>query len=219
MTSRKIAILLVDDHKVLRDGLRSLLESEADMEVVGEAGTGEQAIQLTASLCPDVIVMDLGLPDMSGLEAIRAIRKDNSTSRIVVLSMHSRREFVVPAIEAGSDGYVPKSSTHTSLLQAIRVVLKGERYLHPIAATAVVESLTGQQSEAQKFELLSDREQEVLRLTAMGYSSREVGDQLMISPKTVETYRQRAMEKLGLAHRSDLIKFALRAGILYDPED
>jgi len=216
---KKIKILLVDDHKVLRDGLRALLESEEDMVVVAEADTGQQAVKSSAALIPDIIVMDLGLPDISGLDAIRLIRKENKTSRIVVLSMYTRREFVVPALEAGCDGYVPKSSTHTSLLQAIRVVLKGDRFLHPAAATALVESLTGEQSEAEKFLLLSDREQEVLRLSAMGFSSREIGDKLLISPKTVETYRQRAMEKLNLEHRPALIQFALKAGILYTADD
>jgi len=219
MLRDQIEILLVDDHKVLRDGLRALLESEEDMVVVAEADTGEQAVQLSVTLKPDIIVMDLGLPDISGLDAIRLIRKENKTSRIVVLSMYTRREFVVPALEAGCDGYVPKSSTHTSLLQAIRVVLKGDRFLHPAAATALVESLTGEQSEAEKFLLLSDREQEVLRLSAMGFSSREIGDKLLISPKTVETYRQRAMEKLNLEHRPALIQFALKAGILYTADD
>jgi len=216
MSDKKINILLVDDHKVLRDGLRALLESEDDMVVVAEAGSGQGAIKLADTFKPDIIVMDLGLPDMSGLDAIRAIRRDNKASRIVVLSMYTQREFVMPAIEAGCDGYVPKSSTHTSLLQAIRVVLKGERYLHPTAATAVVESLTGDQTEAEQFGLLSEREQEVLRLIAMGFTSREIGGQLHLSPKTIDTYRQRAMEKLGLEHRSDLIRFALRAGMLDD---
>lgn len=212
--TKSVTILLVDDHKVLRDGLRALLESEADLSVIGEAGAGAEAIQLARAHRPDVIVMDLGLPDMSGLDAIRAIRQENDFSRIVVLSMHSRREFVLPAIEAGCDGYVPKSSTHTSLLRAIRVVLSGERFLHPKAATALMESITDKQSELEQFESLSEREQEVLRLSAMGFSSREIGDKLIISPKTADTYRQRAMEKLNLTHRSDLIKFAVRAGIL-----
>jgi two-component system response regulator NreC len=214
MNPTPINILLVDDHKVLRDGLRALLESEPDLKVVADVGSGGDGIQAARSWQPDVIVMDLGLPDMSGLEAIRAIRQENSFSRIIVLSMHSRREFVLPAIEAGCDGYIPKSSTHTSLLQAIRVVLTGERYLHPKAATALMESFTHKQTELEQFEALSDREQDVLRLSAMGYSSREIGDQLIISPKTADTYRQRAMEKLNLIHRSDLIKFAVRAGIL-----
>jgi two-component system, NarL family, response regulator NreC len=211
------SILLVDDHKVLRDGLRALLESENGMTVVAEADTGAQAITLAQSHQPDVIVMDLGLPDMSGLDVIRAIRQENQRSRIVVLSMYSRREFVIPAIEAGCDGYVPKSSTHTSLLEAIRVVLRGERFLHPTAATALVESFTEiKSSETELFNALSEREQEVLRLAAIGFTSREIGDKLIISPRTVDTYRHRAMEKLGLDQRSDLVKFALRAGILDD---
>ncbi len=214
MNEGKISILLVDDHKVLRDGLRALLESEDNLAVIAEAGTAEQAIQLSCSLNPDIIVMDLGLPDMSGLEAIRAIRGRNQTSRIIVLSMFSGREFVVPAIEAGCDGYVPKSSAHTSLLEAIRTVMRGERDLHPKAATALMESFRARKSEIQLFTELSEREQEVLRLTALGFSGREIGEQLIISPKTAETYRQRAMEKLNLEHRADLVKFALRAGLL-----
>jgi two-component system, NarL family, response regulator NreC len=214
---RKITILLVDDHKMLRDGLRALLESEADISVIAEADTGGQAITLAHAHQPDVIVMDLGLPDMSGLDAIRAIRQENTTSRIIVLSMYGRREFVIPAIEAGCDGYVPKSATHTSLLQAIRVVLRGERFLHPTAATALVERFTQQEaSETEQFNELSEREREVLQLAAAGYTSREIGDRLIISPRTVDTYRHRAMEKLGLDQRSDLVKFALRAGILDD---
>lgn len=214
-----ITILLVDDHKVLRDGLRALLESEPDLTVVAEAGDAEDALRLAQEFQPDIIVMDLGLPGVSGLEAIRAIRAAGVKSRIVVLSMYIRREFVLPAIEAGCDAYVPKSSTHTSLLEAIRVVLTGERYLHPKAATALVESVTVKETEADLFQHLSEREQDVLRLTALGFTSREIGDKLIISPKTAETYRQRAMEKLNLAHRSDLVKFALRAGILADLAD
>jgi len=214
MTDSLITVLLVDDHKVLRDGLRALLEGEPDIKVIADEGSGAAGIAAARQWRPDVIIMDLGLPDMSGLEAIRAIRQENNTSRIIVLSMYSRREFVLPAIEAGCDGYIPKSSTHTSLLQAIRVVLTGERYLHPKAATALMKTITNKQTEQTQFEALSEREQEVLQLAAMGYSSREIGDKLIISPKTADTYRQRAMEKLQLERRADLVKFAVRAGIL-----
>lgn len=208
------SILLVDDHKVLRDGLRALLESEPDLRVVSDVGTGADAIAQAQTLAPDVIVMDLGLPDMSGLEAIRTIRRTNQRSKIIVLSMYSSGDFVRPAIEAGCDGYIPKSSTHTSLLQAIQIVLTGERFLHPKAATALMETFTDKPSEPARFESLSEREQTVLRMAAMGYTSREIGEKLFISPKTADTYRQRAMDKLGLEHRSELVKFALRAGIL-----
>lgn len=215
--TQPIRILLVDDHVVLRDGLQVLLEGEPGLTVVGGTATGAEAIELARTLRPDVIVMDLGLPDMSGLEAIRTIREADEKVRIIVLSMYTRREFVVPAVEAGCDGYIPKSSTHNSLLEAIPIVLRGERYLHPKAATALMRSISEEEpSEAEAFAQLSEREQEVLQLTAMGYTGREIGEKLVISPKTVDTYRQRAMEKLGIDHRADLIKFALRAGILDD---
>ena len=219
MSEPFVRLLIVDDHKILRDGLRALLESEENLSVVGEADTGEQAIVLAGTLRPDVIIMDISLPDMSGLDAIRAIRQSDSTSRIVVLSMFSRREFVVQSLEAGCDGYVPKSAAHTSLVQAISVVMTGERYLHPTATTALVGSRGAAHTEAEKFSQLSEREQEVLRLTALGFNSREVGERLILSPKTVETYRVRAMEKLGIEHRSDLIQFALRSGILQGFEE
>lgn len=213
-----ISILLVDDHKMLRDGLRSLLESEDGMTVVGEADTGEQAIRLAINLEPAIIVMDLGLPDMNGLDAIRAIRGKNKKSRIIVLSMYSDRKVVVQAIEAGCAGYVPKSAAHTSLIQAIHTVLAGERFLHSTAATALFESITTEQPMMQKYKVLSKREQEVLRLTAMGFTSHEIGEKLKVSPKTIDTYRQRVMEKLEFQHRSELVQFALQAGLLDDPE-
>ncbi len=215
MQGDRIRVLLVDDHQVLRDGLRVLLEAEKDIVVVGEAANGQQAIALTKSLKPDVIVLDLGLPDISGFEAIATIRRREEEARIVVLSMHARKEFVVKAIEAGADGYVPKSSTHVSLLDAIRVVHAGERYLHPVAASALVDTLIDREHEEEtRYQALTNREQEVLRLAAMGYTSRQIGEKLIISPKTVDTYRQRAFDKLGIENRVDLVRFAMKIGIL-----
>lgn len=207
-------ILLVDDHQILREGLRALLETEGDLAVVAEAGTGQAAIDLAAEHKPEIVVIDLGLPDMSGFEAIRRIRLAHDAVRIVILSMHTEREFVLQAVALGCEAYVPKSTAHLSLLQAIRAVQGGERFLHPQLASTLMESLTHARTEAEQFQALSEREQAVLRLTAQGYIGREIGEQLMLSPKTVETYRQRAFDKLGLEHRSDLIRFALRAGIL-----
>jgi two-component system response regulator NreC len=210
----KIRILLADDHKVLRDGLRALLESEGDMAVVAEAGDVDETVQLTIKFLPDVVVMDLGMPGGSGLDAIRQIRQMALPVRIVVLSMHSGREMVMQVLKAGSDGYVPKSSAHTDLIQAIRTVHKGQRFLHPEATTALVDELLDKQEESKLVSILSDRERDVLKLTAMGFTSREIGDQLALSPKTVDTYRERAMMKLNIEHRSDIIRFALRAGLL-----
>jgi len=214
MTEPKIRVLLVDDHQVLRDGLRALLEGEEDMLVIAEAGTGQDAIRLASELHPDVIVMDLGLPDGNGINAIREIREQEIPVHIVVLTMYSDRELVMKALEAGSDGYVPKSSAHSDLLQAIRTVYAGQRYLHPIAATAVVDGMLNKQEGSQLLEKLSDREAEVLRYTAMGFTSRDIGDRLALSPKTVDTYLQRAMNKLELENRADVIRFALRAGLM-----
>ena len=216
MTETVIRVLLADDHQVLRDGLRALLESQPDMQVVAEAGTGDDAFRLAATARPDVIVMDLGMPGLSGLDAIRQIRQQQLPVHIVVLSMHGGKEIVMQALEAGSDGYVPKSSAHTSLLQAIRVVHAGQRFLHPTAATAVVDEMLDERREMKLLESLSERETEVLRWTAMGFTSREVGERLALSPKTVDTYRERAMEKLALKNRSDIVRFALRAGLLAD---
>lgn len=214
MNSEKIRILLVDDHQMLRDGLRALLEGEDDLVVIGEAGTGAEGLALLRERLPDLVVVDLGLPDMSGLEVLREARALRADVKLVVLSMHTNRDYVAGAVEAGCDAYVPKSSAHTSLLEAIRVVMGGDRYLHPKAATALVESLAKNQSEAERLKALSEREVDVMRLTAMGFTGREIGEQLFISAKTVDTYRQRAMEKLGLAHRADMVRFALNVGLL-----
>ena len=208
-----IKIVLADDHKVLRDGLRALLEGEADLKVVAEAGTAEEAVNLASRLISDVVVMDLGMPG-GGLNAIRKIRANESPVRIVVLSMHSGREIVMEALQAGCDGYVPKSSAHTDLIQAIRTVQDGKRFLHPEATTALIDELLDKQEESKLLNLLSERELDVLKLTAMGFTSREIGEQLALSPKTVDTYRERAMMKLNIEHRPDIVRFALRAGLL-----
>jgi two-component system response regulator NreC len=209
-----IRIVLADDHQVLREGLRSLLESEEDIKVVGEVSSGEEAIRVVARTQPDIVVMDLGMPGMGGLEAIREIRRDHVQVRVIVLSMHSGREFVVQALQAGSDGYVPKSSAHTDLLQAIRVVHGGGRFVHPTAASALAEQLLQEKQTSKLLINLSGREAEVLRWTALGFTSREIGERLSLSPKTVDTYRERVMEKLELKNRSELVRFALQAGLL-----
>ena len=217
MSNEKIRVLLVDDHEVLRDGLRLLLEGEPDIVVIGEAADGQQALERAKELEPDVIVMDLGLPDMSGIEVTRQIVRDDPEMKILVLSMHTKNEFVIKAIESGASGYVPKASTHESLLVAIRTVSSGERYLHPLAANALMENYIDQESSLQqRFQKLTEREQDVFRLSAKGFTSKEVGEKLIISPKTVDTYRQRAFEKLGIEHRSELIRLALNLGILDD---
>jgi two-component system response regulator NreC len=209
-----IKVLLVDDHAVLRAGLCALLDIQDDMQVVGEAGSGDEAIQKTADCQPDVIVMDLGMPGLNAFDAIRSIRNADDEARIIVLSMHKGRDIVTKALEAGADGYIPKSSAHDHLLQAIRKVYGGDRYLDPAAATAVVDGLRKRKLAASLMSNLSAREGEVLIWTAKGYSSGEIGQRLSISPKTVDTYRHRLMRKLDLSHRSELIRLAAEAGLL-----
>ncbi len=214
MSKPIIRILLADDHKMLRDGLRALLEGEDDMQVVAETGTVQDTIYEATTIIPDVIVMDLGMPGGSGLDAIRAIPESGLPVRIVVLSMHNGRDMVMEALQAGSDGYVPKSTAHTDLIQAIRTIFTGKRFLHPDAATALVDEFLDKQEESKLTELLSDRELDVVRFTAMGFNSREIGEKLAISPKTVDTYRERAMMKLQIESKTDIIRFAFRAGLL-----
>ncbi len=205
---------MADDHKMLLDGLRALLEGEDDMRVIGEIGTVQDSIRVTAELLPDVLVLDLGMPGGSGLDVIRSIREKRLPVRIVVLSMHSGREMVMEALQAGCDGYVPKSTAHTDLIQAIRAVFAGKRFLHPDATTALVDNLFDRQEESKQAGLLSERELGVIKLTAMGFTSREIGEKLALSPKTVDTYRERAMLKLQIESKSDIIRFAMRAGLL-----
>ncbi len=214
MSAQPLRIILVDDHQILRDGIRALLEGEPGVSVVGECGSGAEALALCAIQPPDLVVLDLSLPDMSGLDVLRQLQETQPGIRVVVLSMHTQREFVLQAIAGGCAAYVPKATAHTSLVEAIQAVRRGERFLHPKVAAVLIESFGSDMSEIQQFQALSERERDVLQQTAWGFNSREIGEKLALSPKTVETYRQRAMEKLGLEHRTDLIRFALKAGIL-----
>ena len=209
-----IQVMLVDDHAVLRTGLRTLLSDQDDIEVVGEADNGDDALELFPNIQPDIVVMDLGMPGSSAFEVIRTMRQIRPDAGVIVLSMHKGTGIVSKALESGADGYVPKSSAHTDLLRAIRTVHGGRAYLHPTATTVLVEAIRSSGSAQVLLSNLSDREREVMRWTARGYSSREIGDMLSISGKTVDTYRSRLMQKLDLQHRSELVELALKAGML-----
>ncbi len=215
----RIKVLLADDHPVLRIGLRTLIENEPDMEVVGEAKDGEEAVQLAEHLCPDVVIMDISMPRCNGLEATRRIRKlDKCNSiQVLVLTVHAQERYLFPVLQAGGAGYMLKSSADTELVDAIRVVAKGGAFLYPSATRILLEDYLRRArlgEEQDSYELLSDRERDVLRLTAEGYTGAEIADRLSLSVKTVETYRSRIMEKLRLQSRSDLVRYALRKGLL-----
>ena len=208
-------ILLVDDHAMFRAGIRALLEAEGRMVVVGEASSGDEAVDRVRELKPDVVVMDLSMPGSNGLEATRRIAALELDTKVLVLTVHAEEEYLVPVVEAGASGYLTKTSADNDLIEAIKVVARGEVYLPPKATTLLLQRYKASESDdTVGLHDLSTREQEVLALTAEGYSSREIGKKLFISPKTVDTYRSRIMDKLGLNHRSELVRFALRVGLL-----
>lgn len=215
MTDDTIRILLVDDHVMLRAGLRALLEAEQDMRVVGEASTGEEGIERAKLLKPDVVVMDITMPGAGGLEATRTITQETS-SRVLVLTMHTEEKYLLPVLEAGGSGYVKKTSADYDLVAAIRTVARDEVFLYPNATRMLLQGYRVKREEQEHDPLhkLSERERNVLALTAEGFSSSEIGEKLFISPKTVDTYRSRIMQKLELSHRSQLVRFALASGLL-----
>ncbi len=214
--SQAITVLLADDHAMFRAGLKALLEGEASIEVIGEASTGDEAVDQTRRLRPQVVVMDLSMPGSDGLEATRRIAALDLDTSVLVLTVHAEEEYLVPVVQAGASGYLTKTSADRDLVEAIRVVARGEVYLPPQATKLLLQEYKAAETDedTSKLQQLSSREQEVLALTAEGFSSREIGKKLFISPKTVDTYRSRIMKKLGLDHRSELVRFALRVGLL-----
>lgn len=211
-----IRILLVDDHAILRSGLSALLEMETDFEVVGEAGTGEEALDRIKALRPHVVVMDIDMPGMGGLEATRQIQALEIGTRVLVLTSHSEADYLLPVLEAGGSGYVQKTKADEDLIAAIRVVARDEVFLYPSATKLLLKGyrMAEERGEVNPLQELSEREREVLALTAEGFSSSEVGKKLFLSPKTVDTYRARLMQKLGISHRSELVRLALNTGVL-----
>lgn len=209
----KIKVLLVDDHAVLRDGVRALFDLYDDIEVVGEASEGKAAINKAQELKPDVIVMDIAMPEMDGLEATRRVVKMNPKIKVLILTQYDTREHVLAAVKAGAAGYVPKKALGAELVSAVRTVYKGGSFLYPSAATALIHDYLYQMQE-EPYDRLTPRERELLKLIAEGRTSREIADMLLISLKTVLGHRTKIMKKLDLHNRSELIKYALRRGII-----
>ena len=210
-------LLLVDDHEVVRSGLRMLLDSEQDVQIVGEAGTAEEALRAVQELEPDVVLMDIGLPDLSGIEAAARIREIRPQVAVVALTIHEDKEYFFRMLDAGASGYVPKRAAPEELLTAIRAAAKGEVYLYPSLATLLVKDYMGQDPddrEARILNGLTERELEVLGHLADGASNSEIGDTLQISPKTVARHRENIMRKLNLHSRTELVKYAIRKGII-----
>ena len=222
-----IRVVLVDDHQIVRAGLKAVLSTAKDIVVVGEGASGKEALTLAERLDPHVLVMDLSMPEMDGLSATRELHRlavdrlrpadEPATRRVLVLTMHTEDEHLVALLEAGAAGYLLKTVAERELVDAVRTVAAGDVYVQPTAARALARGLArrdGNAEERTRFEKLTDREQVVLRMVAEGFTAPEIGDHLRISPKTVDTYKQRIGEKLGLTHRTDYVKFALKLGLL-----
>jgi two-component system, NarL family, response regulator NreC len=203
----------------VRAGLKAVLGSAKDIQVIGEGANGKDAISLAQRLDPDVIVMDLSMGEMDGVEATKELVGSKARARILILTMHAEDSYLVPLLEAGANGYLVKSAADRELIDAVRAVAAGDMYMQPSAARALAQRIQRKAEHADertKYDKLTEREQNVLRYVARGYSAPEIGEKLFISPKTVDTYKQRINEKLGLAHRSDYVDFALKIGLLSD---
>jgi two-component system response regulator NreC len=212
-----IRLMLVDDHEVVRSGLRMLLEGEPDVEIVGEFGLAKEALGSLERLKPDVIVMDIGLPDISGIEAAREVKRLREGTAVVALTIHEDEEYFFKMLDAGASGYVPKRAAPDELLTAIRTAAMGEVYLYPSMAKLLVKDYLTQESQAEArggMDGLTDREQEVLAHLADGATNLEIGETLGISPKTVARHRENIMRKLGMHSRTELVKYAIRKGII-----
>jgi len=213
----KIRLLLVDDHQVVRSGLRMLLASESDVEIVGEAGTAREALEAVRQLKPTVVLMDIGLPDLSGIEATREIKRTSPEVAVVALTIHEDEEYFFKMLEVGAGGYVPKRAAPEELLTAIRAAAAGEVYLYPSMAKLLVKDYLSQDRSTEatsSLDGLTNREQEVLRYLAEGANNEAIASALVISIKTVARHRENIMHKLGLHSRAELVRYAIRKGII-----
>lgn len=217
MSGDVIRVVLADDHAVVRTGLKSVLAGARDIDVVGEASNGREALDVVKRVSPDVVVMDLSMPELDGRAATAAMVADGSATRVLVLTMHAEEDYLVPVMEAGAAGFLLKTDADRELVDAIRAVAYGDVYVRPGSARVLAKQLTKKdpvQTDREKFETLTARERDVLRFVGQGYSAPEIGKRLLISPKTVDTYKQRIQEKLHFTHRSHYVQFALRLGLL-----
>lgn len=214
---KKIKVLVVDDHTVVRDGICALLALAPDIEIIGEAGDGREALEKLGRLAPDVVLMDVAMPMMGGLETTRRIRKEFPRIKVLVLTQYADKEYVFPVLEAGADGFISKTAASSEIATGIRSVFRGDSFLSPAVAKLLVENyqqLSNSRETSDPYQQLTDREKEVLKLLAEGHTNQEIARILLISPKTVDGYKTSLMDKLDIHNRVDLVKYALRKGII-----
>jgi DNA-binding NarL/FixJ family response regulator len=212
-----IRILLADDHTLVRQGLRRILEEQADWQVVAETGNGLDAVRLAVELQPDVVVLDIGMPQLNGLEAARQITRKRQGVRILMLSMHADEVHITKAVEAGACGYLVKDSADSELVKAVTVTAQGKSYFSPAAAAVLLDEFrrsVARRGMTDRYELLSDREREVLQLMAEGHSSKSIAARLGVAPATVETHRAHVFEKLDLHSIAEVVLYAVRRGLI-----
>ena len=214
-----IRTALCDDHRVVRSGLRRLLQDEPDIEVVGEAGTAGEAVALAQIEHPDVFIMDQGLPGTSGIEAARKLREVSPATRVLMLTVHEDVAYLRAAFEAGAAGYLVKDAADVELVQAVRTVASGRQYVHPTLGAALLAPETAAARPQGPGGALSEREVEVLRLVALGFTNAEIAGRLVVSVRTVETHRAHLQQKLGLRSRAELVRFAQEHGLLHEGDD
>ncbi|TAK33016.1 MAG: response regulator transcription factor [Chloroflexota bacterium] len=212
-----IRVMLADDHTILRQGIRAILEAHADIQVIGEASDGRETVTKALALKPDVILMDIAMPSMTGLEATRQIKQQSPQTKILILTMHENEEYILQILQSGGSGYVLKRAAASELVHAIRAVYQGDFFLHPAITKALVSDYLKRVQSGQEvtsYDRLTDREREILKLIAEGNTNKEIAELLSLSIKTVEAHRVHIMEKLGLHSRVDLVKYAIRTGLI-----
>lgn len=214
---QKIRVLVVDDHTIVRDGISALLALAGDIEVVGEAVNGNEALKMVSKLEPDVVLMDVAMPIMDGLEATRRISKDFPKTKVLVITQHDDKEYVFPVIESGASGLISKAGASSELASGIRAVYNGDSFLSPSVAKLLVENYqqtAGDRTQLDPYGRLTEREREILKLLAEGFGTQEIAEMLVITRKTVEGHKTNLMAKLGIHNKIDLVKYALRRGII-----
>lgn len=214
---QKIKVLVVDDHTILRDGICALLALAGDIEVIGEAINGNEALSKVRQLSPDVVLMDIAMPIMGGLEATRRINKDFPKTKVLVLTQYDDKEYFFPVIESGAAGFISKAAASSELAAGIRSVFRGESYLSPSVTKLLVENYqhtAGKRGSHDPYNQLTAREREILKLLVEGHSTQEIAEMLVITPKTVDGHKTNLMAKLGVHNRVELVKYALRRGII-----